>query len=465
MSVYKKLSENDITFFQSICSAQLQPNEAYSRDEMPIYGEYFPEILLFPSTTQEVSRIMAYCNYNTIPLTVRGSGTGLCGGAVAIYGGVLLSTEKMNRIIEVDQENMTATVEPGVLLMDFSAHVLALDLFYPPEPGEKSASLGGNVMTNAGGMKAVKYGVTRDYVLGMEVVLPDGRIVEVGGKVAKNCSGYSLLHLLIGSEGTLAIVTKIILKLLPKPQKTLTLLLPFDSLPQCIAAVPLIMAANLAPVAIEFIQKEVILESEKYLGKDFPDKSAPAYLLLAFDGRSRQEVTESGDRAAEVAIAAGAKDALFADTSERQSGLWDARGAFLEAIKSSTDEMDECDVVVPRNKIADFVNYTAALEANYQLRIRYFGHAGDGNIHIYICRDGLEESLWQEKLKEVMNALYDKAKELGGSVSGEHGIGHAKIAYLRQSEGEVIFALLANIKKAFDPNNILNPGKVVDIKR
>ena len=463
MKAYEKINTADLRYFSEFCASETCPNEAYARDEMPIYGEYYPEVLLLPKTTEDISRIMAHCYQRNIPVTVRGAGTGLCGGAVAKYGGVLLSTEKMNKILEIDQQNLTATVEPGVLLMDFAAEVLTKNLFYPPEPGEKSATLGGNVMTNAGGMKAVKYGVTRDYVLGLQAVLPDGRIIELGGKLAKNCSGYSLLHLLIGSEGTLAIITKIILKLLPKPQRYITLLVPFVSLQQCIEAVPAILLADLSPVAVEFIQKEVILESEKYLGKTFPDKSSDAYLLLSFDGRSSQETTAICDRAAEVCLAQGAKDALFADTSERQNDLWDARGSFLEAIKSSTDEMDECDVVVPRDKIVAFVTFTASLQERFGLRLRYFGHAGDGNIHIYICRDGLAADLWQTRLTSLMDALYEKSKELGGNVSGEHGIGHAKIAYLKQAEGPIVIELLENIKKAFDPNNILNPGKVVEI--
>ena len=463
MSQYNKLTKADIIAVSAICEIKTNPGEDYARDEMPIYGEYFPEAAVFPQSADNVSKIMEYCHKKNIPVTVRGAGTGLCGGAVAKFGGILLCTEKMNRILELDTQNMTATVEPGVLLMDFSAYVLERGLFYPPEPGEKSATLGGNVMTNAGGMKAVKYGVTRDYVLGLEAVLPDGRVISVGGKLAKNCSGYSLLHLLIGSEGTLAVITKIILKLIPKPQKYISLLVPFDSLDTCISAVSSLLLSNLSPVAVEFIQSEVIPEAEQYLGKEFPDKSANAYLLLSFDGRSREETEEICGLAAEVCLSSGARDAMFADTTERLTGLWDMRGAFLEAIKSSTDEMDECDVVVPRDKIAVFISYVSTLEQSYGLRIRYFGHAGDGNIHIYVCRDGLPKNDWRKKLDAVMSALYERAKELGGKVSGEHGIGHAKIDFLRQSEGDLFMEMMENIKRSFDPKNILNPGKVVEL--
>ncbi len=463
---YSRPGSADVEFFRSVCSPDRVLTGAdisgdYGHDEMPIYGTFMPDALIYALSSEEISKILAYCNEKRIPVTPRGAGTGLCGGAVPTKGGVLLSTEKMNRILEVDEESLTATVEPGALLMDFSAHVLTRNLFYPPEPGEKSATLGGNVMTNAGGMKAVKYGVTRDYVMGMEVVLSDGQVLTVGGKIAKNSSGYSLLHLLIGSEGTLGVVTKIVLKLIPKPQKSLSLLVPFENLERCIDAVPLVLKSNLQPVAVEFMQREVILEAEEYLGKEFPDKDSDAYLLLSFDGNTRPEIEAICDRAAELCLSAGAKDVFLADTAERLSSIWDARGAFLEAIKSSTTDMDECDVVVPRMRIAEYVRYTNRLQEKHGVRIRYFGHAGDGNLHVYLCRDDMDEASWNEKLGSVMEELYDKAEELQGKVSGEHGIGHAKIDFLRESEGDLYMHLIRKIKDAFDPNHILNPGKVV----
>jgi len=256
-------------------------------------------------------------------------------------------------------------------------------------------------------------------------------------------------------------VTKIVLKLIPKPQKSLSLLVPFENLERCIDAVPLVLKSNLQPVAVEFMQREVILEAEEYLGKEFPDKDSDAYLLLSFDGNTRPEIEAICDRAAELCLSAGAKDVFLADTAERLSSIWDARGAFLEAIKSSTTDMDECDVVVPRMRIAEYVRYTNRLQEKHGVRIRYFGHAGDGNLHVYLCRDDMDEASWNEKLGSVMEALYDKAEELQGKVSGEHGIGHAKIDFLRESEGDLYMHLIRKIKDAFDPNHILNPGKVV----
>lgn len=462
---YKKVTAEDILFFKNTCSPERvfagnDINEDYTRDEMPEYGKYMPEVVIEALNTREVSEIMKYAYKNNIPVTPRGSGTGLCGGAVAVHGGIVLSLAKMNRILEFDEENLTVTVEPGLLLMELIKAVTERGLMYPPDPGEKSATIGGNVMTNAGGMRAVKYGVTRDYVQGMEVVLPNGEIVEFGGKIVKNSSGYSLKDLMIGSEGTLGIVTKLVLKLIPAPKKVLSLLAPFISLDECIDTVPKIIKSRNVPTAIEFMQKEVIEAAEQYLGKQFPDKSASVYLLLTFDGNSNEEIERTYEDAARLCLDSGAVDVFISDTEERQESIWNARGAFLEAIKSSTPEMDECDVVVPRNRIPEFVKFVSTLEKRYNIRIRSFGHAGDGNLHVYVCRDSLAEAEWKYKLECVMNAMYEKANELEGQVSGEHGIGHAKIPFLRSSVGDVSMRLMQEIKKSFDPKNILNPGKV-----
>jgi glycolate oxidase len=366
----------------------------------------------------------------------------------------------MNKILELDEENLTLTVEPGVLLMEISKFVEDHDLFYPPDPGEKSATIGGNISTNAGGMRAVKYGVTRDYVRGLEVVLPDGKIIKIGGKIVKNSSGYSLKDLIIGSEGTLGIVTKAVLRLLPLPQKTISLLVPFKELADAIETVPLIIKSKAVPTAVEFMEKEVILASEKFLGKPFPDNSADAYLLLTFDGATAGEVENAYEKVAHICLDNGAIDVLISDTRERNEAIWASRGAFLEAIKASTSEMDECDVVVPRKFVADFVKYTKNLQRDFNIRIMNFGHAGDGNLHIYVLRDALGQQEWEAKLEGVFDKLYHRAIELGGQVSGEHGIGIAKKSYLENSLGPGGMTIMRGIKSVFDPGNILNPGKV-----
>ena len=463
--LYKELTSDDITCLVDICSTDRvflgeRVNEDYTHDEMPEYGKYMPEVVVEAVSAEEVSAIMKYAYDNNIPVTPRGSGTGLCGGAVAIYGGILLSLARMNRILEIDEENLIITVEPGLLLMDLIKAVSEKDLLYPPDPGEKSATIGGNVMTNAGGMRAVKYGVTRDYVMAMTVVLPSGEIIKLGGKIAKNSSGYSLKDLMVGSEGTLGIVTEIMLKLIPAPNVVISLLVPFRTLDECIDTVPKIIMSKAVPTAIEFMQKEVIESAEVYLGKKFPDKSSDAYLLLTFDGNSNEEIDKVYENVARICLDSGAVDVFISDTEERQESIWSARGVFLEAIKSSTPSMDECDVVVPRNKIAEYVKYVNTLEKKHDVRIRSFGHAGDGNLHVYVCKDDIPDEMWKTKCDTIMKAMYNKAIELEGQVSGEHGIGHAKISYLKESVGGTTISLMQGIKKVFDPKKILNPGKV-----
>lgn len=434
-------------------------SEDYSHDELGGVSRK-PDILVKASNTEEVSQVVKYAYEHSIPIVARGSGTGLVGASVPIHGGVMVDMTQMNKIVELDEENLTLTVEPGVLLMEIGKYVEERELFYPPDPGEKSATIGGNISTNAGGMRAVKYGVTRDYVRGLEVVLPNGDIMELGGKVVKNSSGYSLKDLVIGSEGTLGIITKAILKLLPLPKYSVSLLIPFENIDSAIEAVPTIIRSKAIPTAVEFMQKEVIYSAEEFLGKTFPDKSSDAYLLLTFDGNSKEQVEKDYEVVADLCLEIGATDVYIVDTEERKESVWSARGAFLEAIKSSTDEMDECDVVVPRNCVAGFIKYTKELEKEFDIRIPSFGHAGDGNLHIYICRDGLDQDTWEEKLSAVFKKMYDRSEELGGLVSGEHGIGYAKKGYMFDQYCDNTLSIMKGIKQAFDPKNILNPGKV-----
>ncbi|MGH4049940.1 MAG: FAD-binding oxidoreductase [Clostridium sp.] len=461
---YKMLDERDIEFLVSILDKDRvftgdEINDDFSHDEMGGISK-MPDVLVEVLTTEEVSKIMKYANENMIPVVARGSGTGLVGASVPIYGGIMINMCKMNKIIEIDEENLMLTVEPGVLLMEISKFVEEHDLFYPPDPGEKSATIAGNVNTNAGGMRAVKYGVTRDYIRGLEVVLPSGEILNVGGKVVKNSTGYSIKDLVCGSEGTLAIITKIILRLLPLPKKAVSLLIPFPNLEIAINTVPLIVKSKAAPTAIEFMQREVILAAEEFLGKKFPDNSSDAYLLLTFDGNSIEEIEKAYEGVANICLEQGALDVFITDTDERKEAVWSARGAFLEAVKATTTYMDECDVVVPRNAVAQFIKYTNDLQKEFDIRIRSFGHAGDGNLHVYVLKDDLTDEVWDKKLADVFEAMYSKSRELKGLVSGEHGIGFAKKEYMLEQLGPVYVELMKNIKLAFDPKNILNPGKV-----
>jgi glycolate oxidase len=464
MNQYKKVDEKDLAYFRSFIQAENiftgdGISEDYAHDELGDVKS-FPEVLIKVKKHEEIVSIMKYAYENDIPVVVRGSGTGLVGSSVALKGGIMLDTTQMNHILELDSENLTVTVEPGVLLMELSKFVEDHGFFYPPDPGEKSATIGGNISTNAGGMRAVKYGVTRDYVRGLTVVLPNGEVLELGGKVVKNSSGYSLKDLVVGSEGTLCIITKAILKLLPLPAKSISLLVPFSHMEDAIHTVPKIIMSKSIPTAIEFMERETILFSEDYLGKRFPDTSSPAYLLLTFDGATANQVEYDYESAARLCLDNNANDVFIIDTEERKTSVWGARGAFLEAIKASTTEMDECDVVVPRNKVAEFIIYIHELADKLKLRIPSFGHAGDGNLHVYICRDGLDEQKWHEILNEAFQEMYLKAEELCGQVSGEHGIGFAKRQYLAHSLGEGGIRLMQGIKNAFDPKNILNPGKI-----
>ncbi len=461
---YKTITQKDIDRLISICGKDNvltgdRIHEDYSRDELAGIRQY-PDAVVLPGNREEVAEVMKYAYEEHIPVTPRGQGTGLVGAAIAIEKGIMLSTERMKRILELDEANLTLTVEPGALLMEISEYVEKRDFFYPPDPGEKSASIGGNISTNAGGMRAVKYGVTRDFVRSLEAVLPSGEILRVGGKIVKDSSGYSLKDLLIGSEGTLAVITQAILKLLPLPKVAISLLVPFPDIETAVRAVPVIIKSKEIPTAIEYMERNVILSAEDYLGKKFPDNTSDAYLLLTFDGNSREEVEKTYERVAHVCLDAGALDVFISDTDERNESIWSARGAFLEAIKASTSEMDECDVVVPRNYVADFINYTKVVEKELKVRIASFGHAGDGNLHVYILKDEMPDKVFAKKLKKAFDMLYAKGEALGGHVSGEHGIGYAKKEYLARMNGETYMNLLRGIKKTFDPTGILNPGKV-----
>ena len=466
MSQYKKVDEKDLAAIKAIINddervlwGEENMKEEYSHDELNQFKQY-PDMVVLATSTEEISKVMKYAYDNNIVVTPRGAGTGLVGAAVATEKGIMIDTTLMNHFLELDEKNLTLTVEPGVLIMEVSAYVEEHDLFYPPDPGEKSATIGGNISTNAGGMRAVKYGVTRDYVRGLEVVMPDGTVMNFGGKTVKNSTGYALKDMMIGSEGTLGIITKAILKLIPLPKKSVSLLVPFPTLAKAIGTVPLIVASKAVPTAIEFMEREVIIDAEEYLGRQFPDKSADAYLLLKFDGNTAEDIAKDYDAVAQLCLEQGAIDVFIADTDERNEGIWKTRGAFLEAIKGSTTEMDECDVVVPRSRVNEFVEYVHSLPEQIHARVKSFGHAGDGNLHVYVLRDNMDEKTWKEVLDKSMDLMYAKARELEGQVSGEHGIGLVKSPYLMQEFSKETVELMRRVKLAFDPKNILNPHKV-----
>lgn len=465
---YKKIDEADIAFFieqtarERVWVGEEIPKE-YCHDEMPEYGIYAPDVYIEVLDTAEVSALLRYANEHNIPVTARGAGTGLAGGATCKYGGILLSVMKMNRILAVDEENLSITAEPGALLSEVAAAAAEHGMFYPPDPGERTASIGGTIATNAGGMRAVRYGLTRDYVRALEVVLPNGDILQLSSNVVKNTTGLDVKDLVIGSEGILCVVTRLTLKLIAAPKCSYSLVVPFDSIENCIGTVPKLLNSSIVPTAIEFIEEELLEIVERQLGKAFPDRSGRAYLIVMIDGSSKDAAEHDCDIAADICLQAGALDVYLCDTEERISSVWSVRGAVLEGMKADTTSEEECDVVVPRSRIAEYVLAAKEIASQHKVRIITVGHAGDGNIHTEILRDGLTDEEWRTTTDEVLRALYAKSKELGGQLSGEHGIGNGRLKYLKDFVGEEMYALYKNIKLAFDPNNILNPGKVIEI--
>lgn len=417
------------------------------------------EALVFPLTTEEVSAVMKFAYNNNIPVTPRGAGTGLVGATIPTKGGIVIDLSLMNRVLDLDENNFTITVEPGLLLKDLQGFVEERGLFYPPDPGEKNASIGGNISTNAGGMRAVKYGVTRDYVKELEVVFPNGSVTSLGSKTIKDSSGLDLKDLIIGSEGTLGIVTKALLKLIPRPKKNISALIPFDSLKDGVNAVIKIIKENANPTAIEFIERDVIKDAEKFLNLKFPCEVGKAYILLTFDGDEDFEIENSYSKVKKVAFESGALDFILLDNEEIINRTWRIRGALVTAVEAYSEQIP-IDIVVPIDRIVDFIDFIKELQKRYGINIISFGHAGDGNIHLCIIRNGMEESKWEEKSHALLLELYNKSRELNGLPSGEHGIGLTKKVYFKKVTEEINIELMKNIKKVFDEKGILNPGKV-----
>lgn len=413
--------------------------------------------LVFAKSTEEVSKLLQYAHANKIPVTPRGAGTNLVGSTVPVDGGIILDLSQMNRILELDTETMTVTVEPGLLLQDLQAYVEEHDLFYPPDPGEKASSIGGNISTNAGGMRAVKYGVTRDYVRGLEVVTADGTVLTVGGKNVKDASGLSLKHLYIGSEGTLAVITKCVLKVIPKPETSLSILVPYPDLKTGIGSVLSILRADANPTAVEFMERNVVKLGEDFSGVRYPCPEAGSYILLTFDGREG-EVAASAERIQTLALSSGALDYIFLTDPQQAADIWKVRGALVKAVEA-VSEQEPVDIVVPINRTAEFIGYINQLEQSSGMRMVSFGHAGDGNVHLCVVRGDRDEETWQKELHENMDKAYHKAYQLGGIASGEHGIGISKRRYfLRETHWENLRAMNL-IKDALDPLHILNDKK------
>lgn len=468
---YKKMTEEDFGFIRQITAPERVwigdeiPRE-YHKDEMPEYGIFKPELYVEVLNKEEISAIMRYAYEKNIPVVCRGAGTGLAGGATCKYGGIMLSVMRMNKIFPIDHKNQTITAEPGALLIDIQAAAAAEGLFYPPDPGEKTASIGGNVITNAGGMKAVRYGLTRDFVRCIEAVLPDGSIMNFSSNVVKNTTGYDIKDLVIGSEGTLCILTQVTLKLLPAPTCSSTLVMPFGSLEECADMVPKVLELPFVPTAIEFLERELIDIVERNLRKLFPVKQGEAVLIVMYDASSKQELDSAVDAAAKAALENGAIDCFIAGTPERAGTVWAVRGGILEGMKADSVSQEECDVVVPRARIAEYVKAAKRIALSHGVRVEPCGHCGDGNIHTELLRGPeMSDEEWKTATHACLMELYALSKELGGQLSGEHGIGNGRLEFLEEFVGDRMIALYKSIKLAFDDKLILNPGKVVEFNK
>jgi len=438
--------------------------EVYSHDEI-VEKEYahMPEVVVKPNSTEEVSLIMKLAAKNKIPVTPRGAGTGLSGGAVPIYGGILLSVENMNRILEIDLDNLVVVVEPGLITADINKALQEHGLFYAGYPMSLQACfIGGNVAENAGGGQAVKYGVTGRYVIGLEVVLPSGEVVQFGGKRAKDVTGYNLVQLMVGSEGTLGIFTKIILKLLPRPMARIDLLALFDDIETAINVVPLIfLKKKLIPAGIEFMDRLCINTAQEYVQEKMPYPEANGALLITLDGAHVGQVRIEAQTISELLMENGAVEVHTAETPDAQEKLWKVRRGVIDALKALSSEQSMEDVVVPLAAISKMMPCLAELSEKYNVLLPCFGHAGDGNLHVTIMKKKDDTTQrWRKILPEVRVELYETAHNLGGTISGEHGIGHKRKEHMPLVLGEVEIELMKRIKFAFDPDNILNPGKM-----
>jgi glycolate oxidase len=433
----------------------------YSHDEtVGLRAE--PEVAVRVTLTEQVAAVLRLAQRERVPVTPRGAGYGLSGGAVPLCGGIVLSTERMTRILEIDRENLMVTVEPGVITGDLHRAVEAEGLFYPPDPASlDSCSIGGNVAEGAGGPRAVKYGTTRHYVCGLEAVMPSGEIMTWGGKLVKDVTGYNLIQLLVGSEGTLAVVTKIVLRLLPLPRLQVDLLVPFDDFQMAADTVSDIIAHRILPTAMEFMGQDSILAVERLLEKEVPYHDAAAHLLIQLDGNTRAAVEADMELVGDICLEHGAGDVLVAQDRPTRDRLWEARRMIIDALNAESPVNHMEDVVVPRARLHLLLRGIQEISARHGVRIVSFGHAGDGNVHVNVLKDDLDDEVWVGAVPAITEEVYRLALSLGGAITGEHGVGATRPQYLPLAFDEAQIALMRHIRDVFDPNHILNPGKII----
>ena len=431
--------------------------ERYGQDALGIVHP--PDVVAVPGTVQEVAAIARLCNARQVPLVVRGAGTGYTGGAVPTRGGVVLSVERLNRILEIDETNLLAIVEPAVVTGDLQRAVEAVGLFYPPDPASlESSSIGGNVAECAGGPRGFKYGTTRRYVLALEVILPTGEVIKTGSKAVKNVVGYDLTQLLVGSEGTLAIITKITLRLVPKPPVRATLMALFTDIQAAVDAVTALIRRRVVPATLELIDRESLQAVSAHIGREIAPAGTGAMLIVEADG-AQAAVDEEIDRVTASCREVGASRVVLAVNDEERDRLWTARRLISMALRGTGLLKINHDVVVPRGRVPELFAVVDDIREQYGLRVVAFGHAGDGNIHVNLMIDPADAE--QRALaKSAERTLFERVVSLEGSISGEHGIGFAKAPYIGIELASEEIALMKRVKAAFDPHGILNPGKI-----
>ncbi|HOP42812.1 MAG TPA: FAD-linked oxidase C-terminal domain-containing protein [Flavobacteriales bacterium] len=422
-----------------------------------------PQVVVRPRTTGQVAAVMKACHDHRVPVTPIGARTGLSGGALSVHGGVGLALDRMDRIVDIDERNLQVTVEPGVITQVLQEAVAVKGLYYPPDPASRgSCTIGGNLAENSGGPRAVKYGVTRDFVLNLEVVLPDGEVIWTGANTLKNSTGYDLTRLLVGSEGTLGVITKAVLRLVPLPRENRLLLVPFDSPYKACEAVSAVFRAGITPSAMEFMERDAIDWSLRFIGDDslsVPDE-VQAHLLVEVDGNDPDALMKDCEAILEVMEAHGAGEVLFAETAAQKDKLWLLRRKVGEAVKSNSVYKEE-DTVVPRYELPRLLEGVKEIGRRYGFQSVCYGHAGDGNLHVNIVKGDLSHEAWKEEVPKAIREIFELTVSLGGTLSGEHGIGLVQRPYMDIAFSQVQLDLMRRVKEAFDPLGILNPGKVL----
>ena len=434
--------------------------ERYSRDETEDL-RYYPEVVVKPASPEQISLLLKLCNEHQIPVTARGGGTGLSGGALPVHGGLLISLEKLNKIIEIDERNLQATVEPGVITQVFLDAVAEKELLYPVDPSSKgSCFIGGNVAHGAGGPRVVKYGTIREYVLNLEIVLPSGEIIWTGANTLKNASGYNLTQLMIGSEGTLGIVTKIVVKLIPRPTHDVLMMASFPSNEQACSAVSAIFRAGVVPSALEFMERRGVEWVVEYDHIQFAlQEGAAAFLLIEVDGNNMDVLFSECEKINEVLEMNGCIDVLFADTAAQKDDLWRIRRVMPVSVKSNSIYKEE-DTVVPRAELPRLIHGIKDIGSKYGFESVCYGHAGDGNLHVNIIKGAMNDDDWNNKLKDGISEIFELTVGLGGTISGEHGIGLVQKEFMPIKYSDVHLNIMRGVKDVFDPKGILNPGKI-----